>query len=272
MIQPAPSHTAWSPPAPAWVPMAPGVRWKLRPPTGEEQALAAGQVGVSMRRLFEGRAVLESIGFAAEEMGVTGDLERLNGLSGVFMAAHLARCCLSEWEGMDDPESGEPLEITPETIQHALIFGPPPWGKPLTTPFLAWLESTSNSMGGETMRLRRRARDGWAGGFDRCAACADEASDCSKGGSEGGEICPLRQFAPRTVEGDRAWEVSLTPGLWQRAGMEGAVTGLDYGAALLAAEALGSGVSVGNLFSAFRAIEAGRLEAEAHRRNLSPDL
>lgn len=264
MIELQPTHSAWTAPEPEWVPLAPGVRWELRRPNGAEDAWIASQTALSMRKIIEGRAELEGAGFSGDELGVMSDIERVVGLQGLFAACHAASRCLRAWEGMEDPETGQLLEVEPETVRNALLYGPPPGGNPLLVPFLAWLEGPKRPMAAEALRLRQRARDAWAGGFERCQACRAEGEGCADGASEGGELCPQLVHAPRTPEGEKAWEVCQASGMWVRAGMGGVVTGLDYRAALLAVEAAGI-ADVGAAFGCLRAIEHGRLEAEVER-------
>lgn len=269
---------AWAAPAAEWVPLAPGVRWRLRRPDGADQAWVAAQTARILGRIHEGRAALEEIGVEAAEMGPALDLDRLAGLSGLVGACLHAGRLLEAWEGIDDPRTGAPLPIEPDTIRLALLKGPPPAGEPLLVPFLAWLEGPRRAMAAELFRLRALARDAFGGGFDRCAACAEandgEGDPCARGGSEAGERCPMQANAPLTPEGQTAWAIaSRTAGIWSRAGLAGAVAGLDYRAALLAAEAEldGAAVDHGALFRAFQAIEQGRLEAEAARAEAEAD-
>lgn len=260
-----PTHPAWEKASEAqWVTLGPGVRWLLRRPNGAEEAWASAQTAQSLMRLIEARAELEALNLAADDMGPLADMERLTGLGVVFTACVLAPRLLEAWEGVEDPATGEPLEITAEAIKACLLSGTPAGGRPLLSSFAAWLEGPARPMVAEAMRLRQRAKDGWSGGFDRCRACREEGDACSKGVSEGGEICPQIKARPVTVEGEAAWEVCQASGLWVRAGMAGMVSGLDYRAALLAMEAKGV-QDMGAAFKALQAIEAGRIEAEVER-------
>jgi hypothetical protein len=268
--------SAWSPPEPEWVTLAPGVRWRLRRPDGVDERIVAAETAAVMARIHEGRAGLQDLGLDldGEDAAPALDLERLSGLASVHAAWLHARRLLQEWEGIDDPETGAPLDhADPEAVRAALIHGPPPGGAPLLTAFLAWLQRPQRPMAAEAARLRARARDWWSGGADRCRACADEGAPCSKGGAEPSaedltrhEICPQLATTPRTPEGQAAWRLAVaTPGLWRRAGMDAAVVGLDHGAALLAFEAecgaRREACDHGAAFAAFRAIEVGALEA-----------
>lgn len=257
-------HPAWEGAGAAeWVALAPRVRWKLRRPNGAETAWAAAQTTQSLMRLIEARAELEGVGLATEDLGPLKDMERLTGLAVVFNACLLAPRLIEAWEGIEAP-TGELVEPTPEAIKAALLMGPPAGGQPLLGPFAAWLEGPRQPMAAESLRLRTRARDGWSGGFDRCRACRTDDDPCALGASQGGEICPQIANRPLTVEGEAAWAVCLTQGVWVRAGMTGVVTGLDYGAALLALEVQGI-QDLGAALKALQAIEAGRIEAEVAR-------
>lgn len=263
---------AWQIPAPEWVPLAPGVRWKLKTPDGGVRAVVAADVAAIMAKVYQGRDGLEALGI--EDTGAMGEvfnLDRLSGYASCLTACLFARHCLEEWEGIVDPTSGEPLDHQdPDNIRAALLHGAPPVGQPLLAPFLAWIEKPRRPMIAEAIRLRDLAADHWAGGAERCRACADEGDPCQKGASVEGEMCPRLKNTPQTPEGVTAWGIaSTTSGLWQRGGMDGTVTGLDYRAALLAFEAetsgIGQTVDHGAAFAAFRAIEQGRMQAQADK-------
>ena len=265
-------HPAWTEPAPEWVTLAPGVRWCLMRPDGAVQTVVASDVAAAMARVYDGRAGLEALGLDPEsDTGGALKLEQIAGYASVLSACLYAQKCLSEWEGIDDPETGNPLDVTdPDAIRNALLYGPPPGGSPLLVPFLAWVEGPRRPMAAETVRLRKLAKDHWGRGAERCRACIDMGEGCAKGASVDGELCPRLSLAPRTPEGIACWGIaSLTYGLWLRAGMDGAITGLDYQAALLAFEAdrglIEERPDVGAAFAVFRAIEQGRMEAEAER-------
>jgi hypothetical protein len=269
---------AWETPEPEWVNLAPGVRWLLRRPNGIDERVVAAETAAVMARVYEGRAALQDLGLDVDGVDASPalDLERLSGQAQVFAACLHARRLLAGWEGIEHPTSGEPLDHTdPANVQAALIYGPPPQGASLLSPFLAWLNRPLRPMASEGVRLKARAKDWWSGGAERCRACADESTPCSKGGAEPSaddptrhELCPLLTTEPRTAEGQLAWSIATTGmGLWQRAGIGGAITGFDYGAALKlfesARRASSSECDVGAAFVAFRAIEAGTLEAMA---------
>jgi len=276
------THPAWAPSEPTWVQLAPGVRWLLQRPDGVTQRVVAAEVASVMSRVFHGRAALEELGFdldADHPDTIRGlDLDRLQGYSSVLAAVYTAQRCLKGWEGIVDPGTGEPLDHTDvEAIRAALIHGAPPEGQSLLAPFMSWVEQPKVPMAAEVVRLRKRAKDWWGGGRERCLACQDDAEPCSKGASAPKpddpakrELCPQIDTAPQTAAGRLAWALaSSTPGLWERAGMAGAITGLKHGDALLAYEtqaAKGSdNLDHGAAFEAFRAIETGALEAFAEK-------
>lgn len=269
---------AWKIPDAEWVTLAPGVRWLLRRPDGADELIVAAETAAVMARVYEGRAALQDLGVDVEDpaAGEALDLERLSGFAQVFAACLHARRLLKGWEGIDDPETGAPLDpADPANVRAALIHGAPPAGEPLLAPFLAWLQRPLRPMAADAARLRARARDWFSGGADRCRACADEGAICARGGAEPNaddparhEICPQKGSEPRTPEGQAAWRIAITTsGIWLRAGMAGTLTGLDHGAALLAFEAecrsANAACDHGAAFAAFRAIEAGALEAFA---------
>lgn len=272
------THPAWSPSEPEWVPLAPGVRWLLQRPDGVTQRVVAAEVAAVMSRVFQGRAALEELGLSLDPEhpdAVRGlDLDRLSGYASVLTATFTAQRCLKGWEGIADPETGATLDHTdPEAIRSALIHGAPPEGMSLLAPFLSWVEQPKAPMAAEIVRLRKRAKDWWGGGRERCLACHDENDPCAQGASAPKaddplkrEICPQLETAPQTVVGRLAWSIATsTLGLWERAGMDGRVTGLKHGDALLAYEAECEGCSEatdhGAAFAAFRAIESGAVEA-----------
>lgn len=263
---------AWQIPEPEWVPLAPGVRWLLQIPDGGVRAVVQADVAAIMSKVYQGREGLEALGL--EDTGAMGevfDLDRLSGYASCLTACLYARHCLKGWEGIDHPKTGEPLDFADaDNVRAALLHGAPPVGQPLLAPFLAWVERPRRPMAAESIRLRDLAADFWNGGAERCRACADEGDPCQKGAATEGEICPRLKNTPLTPEGVTAWAIaSGTSGLWLRAGMEGVVIGLDYRAALLAFEAdrgqSREAPDLGAAFAAFRAIEAGRMQAEAEK-------
>ena len=275
-----PKHDAWSPSEPEWVSLAPGVKWLLRRPDGADKMVVASDVSQAMSRIYQGRAELEALGLDNEMAGADHvlSLDQIVGYSSLLTASRFARLCLMDWEGIDDPKSGDKLDFAdPAAVHDALVFGPPGGGSPLLSPFLAWIDQPRRPMGAETVRLRALAKDHWSGGAERCRACADESDPCAKGGSVEGEICPRLKNTPLTPEGIAAWEiVSSASGLWERAGMSGVVTGLRFRDALLVFEtqcARGrEQLDFAAAFAAFRAIEAGRLEAEAEQAKADADV
>jgi len=268
-----PKHPAWEPTEPEWVNLAPGVRWLLRRPDGADKMIVASDVSQAMSRIYQGRAELEALGLEPEMQNADHvlSLDQIVGYSSLLTANRYAQRCLVDWEGMDHPKTGEKIDFAdPSAVHDALVFGAPETNTPLLTPFLAWIDQPKRPMGAETVRLRALAKDHWTGGAERCRTCADESDPCAKGGSIEGQICPRLKNTPQTPEGTAAWEIaSSTAGMWDRAGMAGTVTGFHYREALLVFETNyagdGSQLDFGAAFAAFRAIEAGRLEAEAEQ-------
>lgn len=268
-----PKHPAWSPAEPEWVRLSPGVRWLLRRPDGADKLVVMADVQQAMTRIYQGRAELEALGLESEMQAVDHvlSLDQIVGYSSLLSACRYAQLCLLDWEGIDDPDTGEKIDpADPSAIHDALIHGAPGSATPLLTPFLAWIDHPKRPMGAETIRLRALAKDHWTGGGERCRACADDNDPCAKGGSVDGVICPRIKNAPQTPEGIAAWEIATsTSGVWDRAGMTGVVAGLHFREALLLFETQAGGGSeqldFAAAFAAFRAIEHGRLEAEAER-------
>lgn len=268
--------SAWKLPGPEWAPLAPGVRWLLKRPDGAVRAFVSSEVSGLISRVFDGRAGMETLGLdESPEFDAALSLERIQGLASVATACLYAKHCLIDWEGIDDPTTGQSLDpADPDAIRAALLHGPPPWGQPLLSGFLSWLEAPRRPMAREALRLRDLAQDHWGGGAERCRACVDEGDGCAKGSSTEGEICPRLKNAPTTPEGEIAWSIaSTTSGIWQRAGMGASIIGLDYGSALLTFESLvpSSGEpDFGAAYVCFRAIEAGRMQAEAAKAAAEP--
>lgn len=275
-------HPAWAISEPQWVQLAPGVRWLLQRPDGVTQRVVAAEVASVMGRVFHGRAALEELGLDLDadhpDTVRALDLDRLNGYASILAAVYTAQRCLKSWEGIVDPDTGQDLDHTdPEAIRAALIYGAPPEGQSLLAPFMSWVEQPKIPMAAEILRLRKRAKDWWSGGRERCLACQDDGERCAKGESAPKaddpmkrEICPQLDTSPQTAAGQMAWALATSaPGLWDRAGVNGAITGLKHGDALLAYEAQCSenaaAADHGAAFAAFRAIEAGALEALAEK-------
>lgn len=78
-------------------------------------------------------------------------------------------------------------------------------------------------------------------------------------------LCPLVEHEAKSGEGALAWRVAGSPGVWARAGMTGALAGLNWPAALAFADALEAGADREALGEYLSAVEAGALEGEAQR-------
>jgi hypothetical protein len=258
----------WTDDEARWVPFGVGVAWLLRPPRGEVLATVPALVAGSVARLVEGRAELDQWGFEGVDLGVLKDLDTLAGL------ALLITCCwygvklCDEWRGMDDPETGEPLDPTSlADMRRALVQGPPEGGPALLEPFRAWLDGFKQQASAEERRLRAIAEWGFSGGLKACLGCEQTEEACAKRGrGSGGELCPMVANAPRSPEGIAAWTVcSERSGLWRHAstGLGSVLSGLDYTAAQTAARELltgADGVDDRTLLAALAAVERGAVK------------
>ena len=82
-------------------------------------------------------------------------------------------------------------------------------------------------------RLRRLAKYLFGRGGDYCRGCAKLDAPCSRGlPGLNGKSCPKEEDAPQTPEGFLVRQIGSAPGLLIRAGMTGAVTGLDWASIL----------------------------------------
>lgn len=227
-------HPAWKPRGPEWAPLAPGVRWLLRPRTAYTDSIVGPQVAATMAALYTGRAGLERVRLDLDDFGDLKDLTVLAGLSDLVAAVLYAELLVEAWDGMSDLE-GAPIELSPEALTEALILGSPDVGQPLFQPFMAWVNRPREPIAAEQRRLRELAKWEYSGGGSHCGGCAEVKADCAHGGTDGGELCPRVRFAPRTSPGLTAWTITRRPGLWRLAGMDGQIVGLDYGSALAVA-------------------------------------
>lgn len=260
---------AWTVPEPEWVTLAPGVRWLLQRPNGAERRAITAEVAAMMGRIYQGRADLALAGLdQAEAFEEALSLERLAGVAGVLTGILFARACLKDWSGMEPDAGDAPSWEDADAVKAALLFGAPAMRgeAPLLEPFLAWLEGARRPMGAECLRLTALAEDHWSGGPARCRACQDEGDPCAKGGATDGQLCPRLANTPQTSVGILAWDIAQAPGMWAHGSMAGVVTGFDIRSALLTYERLAGQTDeadIGAAFAAFRAIEGGRLTAEA---------
>lgn len=257
-------HEAWKPKGPEWARLAPGVRWLLRPLTGDVQAYVSARVAKTISGLYQSRADLEDLGFDPSELGALSDLNVLAGFSVYCGAVYTAEKLLDEWEGIDDPDTGQTVPIGPELIRAALRYGTPEGGPALLGPFMAWLEKPRMPIAADLRRLRELAKWEHGGGLTHCEGCELMGADCAKGGTDGGDRCPRLEHAPQTEAGIAALAASRHSGLWRRAGMGGQLTGLDYAGCLAIAEAEGL-ADHGGFMRCLAAIESGALEAAAER-------
>jgi hypothetical protein len=257
-------HDAWKPRGPEWAPLAPGVRWLLRPMTGDLQAYVNARVARTVSNLFQSRADLEDLGFEAEELGTLSDLNVLAGLSVYCSGVYAAEKLLDAWQGIDDPETGQPVEITPQSIRAALRLGTPEGGPALLGPFMAWLDKPRAPLAAELRRLRALSKWEQSGGLTHCEGCEACGADCARGGTDGGDPCPSKVNLPQTEPGIAALAASRHNGVWRRAGMGGQLCGLDYAACLDIAQADGL-ADPGAFVRCLAAIEAGALEAAAEK-------
>lgn len=237
-------HPAWADPGPEWVPMAPGIRWHMTPPTRETAAGVAIATGEVMRGTYEDPAFVAALAVSDPATAA----ERVAGHAAVVAACLYARRCLIEWEGVLDPQTGKPADPTdPVAIRKAVIEQMAPGRPPGMVPLLAWVERPHIPFAAEARRLRATSAAHWAGE----AASSDEA--------------------PQSIEAIACLDMMMTrPDLWCEA-VGDRPAGLDYAAALIAFESqsppdLKATVSnhYGTAYAAFRAIEAGRLEGVPH--------
>lgn len=262
-------HEAWKPRGPEWATLAPGVKWLLAPVTGEIQAYVSARVARTMAGLYQSRVDLEDLGFDPEELGELRDLNVLAGLSVFAGAVYTAERVLEAWKGIDDPETGAPVEIGPESIRAALRHGTPEGGPALLQPFMAWLDRPRAPIAADLRRLRDLARWEHGGGGEHCRGCEAVDAPCAQGGEDGGARCPRFENAPQSELGIAALAISRRMGVWKRAGMGGQITGIDYGACLDLAQADGV-ADQGGLVRCLAAIEAGAAEALAEKAKESP--
>ncbi len=253
----------WKPRGTEWATIAPGVRFLLKPVTGELQAEVQARVAATIGNLQNGRADLEGLGFEDEDMGVLADLNVLAGLSVFASGVYHGEKLIEAWEGIDDPDTGEPVEVNPETIRAVLRIGTPEGGPALLMPFMAWLDRPRQPIAADMRRLRALAEWEQGGGLKHCEGCTQIDADCAQGGTDAGDRCPRLENAPRTPAGIAALTASRKAGAWRRAGISGTLTGLDYVACL----AMYQGGDEGSFVRCLSAIEAGTLGATAEKES-----
>jgi hypothetical protein len=262
-------HTAWEEIGSAWVPIAPGVRFLLKPVTGDVVALVQSRVAKMMADIVNSRADLSALGFEDAALGVLGDLDMVAGVSVFAAAVFYGEALIEDWDGIVDPTTGEKIDVTefaePElralAIRSAMRFGTPEGRLALMPPFMAWVDAPRMPTAADQRRLREGAKwDFSAMGAEHCKGCAVTNARCARLGDDGGALCPRVANAPQTAPGIAALEISRLAGVWRTGGMGGLV-GLDYAAAL----ALYTGPDEAGLVRCLAAIEAGALEAAAER-------
>jgi hypothetical protein len=264
-------HPSWKPRGPEWAPLAPGVSFLIRPVTAELQAFVNAKVARAIGSLEHGRAILEDVGFEPDDFGALTDLDVLAGFSVMLSAIYYGEKLIEAWRGVDDAETGEPVPVTPETIRMVLRLGTPEGGSALMEPFLAWLDRPRLPIAGDQRRLRNLAKWEHGGGLAHCDGCDLANADCARGGADGGARCPRSLNAPQTEPGMAALAATRSPGVWRRAGMAGALIGLDYAGCLAIAHAKAgedhAWLDEAALVRCLSAIEAGAIEAEMERAN-----
>jgi hypothetical protein len=258
-------HPAWKPRGPEWATLAPGVKWLIRPLTGEVQAVVSARVARAVGSLQEGRGVLEEAGFEAEDLGQLADLDVLAGLSVFLGAAYLADLLVEAWHGIEDPDTGEEVELTPVAIRAALRLGAPGGGSALMEPFLAYVQRPQQPIAAESRRLRELAKWEHLGGGEHCRGCEAVSAECALGGTDDGDRCPRAINAPQTPAGIAALAATRTAGVWRREGMSGRLVGLDYATCLTLIDATAADTAEWLDRAAavrfLQAIEAGAIEA-----------
>lgn len=80
-----------------------------------------------------------------------------------------------------------------------------------------------------------------------------------------GTLCPRYRHDPHTLEGRTALTLALAPGIWRRAGMGGAMTGIDYAAAKALGDGLAQGSDWGRVVRLLHRFETGAIAGEAKR-------
>jgi hypothetical protein len=261
-------HPAWKERGPEWAHLAPGVRFHLSPLTGELQARVTALTAELMAGLVTGRRDLSQLGFEGVELGALEDPKTIAGIATLAAGVEYCEALLLDWEGIVDEagdkiEIGEGAELRHVAIVAALRHGPPEGGNALLEPLMAWIERPKGPIAAEQGRLRKLAKFSFTpAAADHCLGCALAEAGCSKGGDDDGDICPRVEHQPRTEPGIAAWNAAHKPGIIQRAGMEGAITGFDYTAALH----LYAGQAAPDFVRCLQAIELGMLEGRAEGR------
>lgn len=255
-------HPAWKPREPEWVRLLDGVEFFMRLPTGDETTAAQAYTARIIGGLQDGRATLEGFAFEGDEMGLLTNLDVIMGLGSLIGAGYLAEQVVTDWRGIDDAETGEPVEFSVEALKVALRLGTPEGGPALVEPFLAWCSRPMVPIAADCRRLKALAKWEFGGGGEHCKGCEAAEADCARGGTDNGERCPRAVNAPQTAAGVAAWAATNGGGVWLRAGMSGQISGLDRSKAMDAANALGS-FDRAALVRCFAAIEGGAMEAEA---------
>jgi len=141
-----------------WAAMGPGVRWKIRPATGADLGAAQAETGRIISSMYQGRGGLERVRLPEGIIGDASDLEHVAGLGVLISAILLAEVLVEAWEGMDDAETGVPLELGPEMLTDALFLGPRRGGPPMFQAFMAWVDRPSMPIAAELRRLRVLAK------------------------------------------------------------------------------------------------------------------
>jgi hypothetical protein len=250
--------------------LAPGVRWYLKPYTGDMLALVLGQTSGFMASVVAGRASMIEMGFDTD-LGVLTEVNDIASLSILASAVFAAKALLLDWEGFADAEGQKIAHDEEGAIAAALRYGPPGGGQPILEAFLAWMDKPRRPINADCRRLRELAEYEFKGGGTHCEGCAQEGAACVMGGvaeGHGGTVCPRIEHAPQSAEGVAAWKACQAQGVWRRSDTSGALMGLDFAQALAWTRAQDVHDD-GAVFRCLLAIEVGALAGDRIRTKVN---
>jgi hypothetical protein len=156
-------------------------------------------------------------------------VEELIGAAHTMSLLFLACECITEIHGVAVEDDALAAPLQPEHA--ALLVRDVQIANALEEKIFARVALEAN----EGKRIAALARWRAGGGRSYCRGCRDAGEPCASGRpGRDGEHCPEVRHRPLTREGTWVADVLDRPGVWQRAGMAGTVTGLSLPEALAA--------------------------------------
>ena len=217
------------------------------------------------RALKDGAVVLETYGFDGEEFAALADPANWKGVAEYLYAVEVGHMAIESWNGViADHDPPFEAEVSRSAICKLMRIDP------VRRCFMARMNEESGNFLEEVPeggRLYELGKWEFGEGGEHCTGCAKLDRPCSKGlPGEDGALCPRHENEPRTAEGRAAAAIAGVAGVWNYAGMAGALVGLNWPACRLQMPVHGIGLEWRRVAALLHYYARGAVEGAASRK------